>query len=114
MVRKTMQMNIRHREHVAGGEGCLLSQDVFVESEMAGKARMCSKITLPPGSSIGEHPHVDDAEIYYVLKGELTVTDDGDTFLLHAGDGVFTAQGGKHSVKNNSDNDAEFLAVIIR
>ena len=114
MVRKKSQMQVRCREQVSGGKGQLFSQDLFVESEMAGKARMCSKITLPAGAGIGEHAHVQDAELYYVLKGELTVHDNGEEYVLHAGDAVFTALGGTHSVSNETDSAAEFLAVIIK
>ncbi|MBP5412929.1 MAG: cupin domain-containing protein [Bacteroidales bacterium] len=114
MVRKSSQMQVRYREHVADGKGLLFSQDIFLESEMADKARMCSKITLPAGSSIGTHAHVQDAELYYVLKGELKVVDNGKEYSLHTGDAVFTALGGTHSVSNETDSAAEFLAVIIK
>ena len=74
---------------------------------------MVARIVLPSGSSIGNHAHTEDAELYYILKGEAVVTDNDKTEILHAGDALFTGNGNRHSITNKTNEDVEFLAVIM-
>ena len=66
------------------------------------------------GVSIGEHPHNPDAEIYYCLKGELTVSDNGTEKVMHAGDIMFIGGGQTHWAKNLSNEPVEMLAIVIK
>jgi len=104
---KTVVSNLR------GGKGDLDRFDIFTEEEMLGKARVCAILSLPPGASIGEHPHGPDAEIYFILTGTLRVTDDGVTRDVSVGDAVYTGGGKIHGVENVSDKEASMLAVVI-
>ena len=82
--------------------------------ELLDKATMVAEITIPPGSSAGEHTHGPDAELYYVLSGTLRMTDNGITKDLVAGEAVFTGGGTSHSVENVSDSPASMLAIVIK
>lgn len=113
MIRRKEEAEVVEAEKAAGGVGKIYKNMLVNASEMFGKGRMVARVVLPSGSSIGEHPHVNDAELYYILKGEATVTDNDTKTLLHAGDAVFTGNGNRHSITNNSAEDVEFLAVII-
>lgn len=113
MLRKESEAEFVFAENVAGGEGTIKKQMLLNSAEMFEKGRMVAKVTLKPNCGIGEHPHVKDAEIYYILSGEVIVTDNDKTEVLHAGDILFTGNGNSHSIKNKSSQDAEFLAVII-
>lgn len=95
-------------------EGNIVKDILLTPSEMLDKAYMFNVITLPVGSRIKEHAHQPDAEIYYILEGEVEVTDNGRVETLHAGDVVFTAEGGTHSVYNGSNREARFLACILK
>lgn len=94
--------------------GKIAKEVVLTPAEMLDKAYMFNIINLPSGSRIKEHPHCPDAEIYYVLEGEVVVTDNDRTEVLHAGDVVFTGNGDRHSVSNESGRDAKFLACILK
>ena len=94
-------------------EGRIVKDIILTPAEMLDKARMFNVITLPVGSRIKEHIHQPDAEIYYILEGEVEVTDNDRKEVLHAGDVVFTGNGGRHSVYNCSDREARFLACIL-
>ena len=50
-------METIYPEHVCNGLNHIEKQFVFSTEEMAGKAKMFARITLPDGSSIGEHPY---------------------------------------------------------
>lgn len=113
MIKRKDEMEILHQEHACNGMNYIEKQFVFSTTEMSDKAKMFAKITLPAGSSIGEHPHQPEAEIYYILKGEITVTDNGLRTVLHPGDAIFTGNGDLHSAINESNEDAEMLALIL-
>ena len=99
--------------NLRGGKGDLCKEDIFLATESLDKFRLCATITIPDGCSIGEHSHGPDAEIYYVLSGNLQVTDNGITKELSPGDAVFTGGGTSHSVVNVSGKDATMLAIVI-
>ena len=92
-----------------------ISKDIILTpEEMLDKALMFNVITLPSGSKIKEHSHQPDAEIYYMLEGEAIVTDNDTQAVIHAGDVVFTGNGDRHSISNNSGKDIRFLACILK
>lgn len=94
--------------------GIINKEVILTPAEMLDKAYMFSVIRIPSGSQIKEHPHFPDAEIYYILEGEVVVTDNDKREVLHAGDVVFTGNGDRHSVSNESGRDAKFLACILK
>ena len=81
--------------------------------EMLGKATLFNRLTVKPGSTIGGHTHETDAEIYYVLSGEVVANDDGAEVIMSAGDAMFTGGGGYHALENRSGSDAVILAIVI-
>ena len=113
MIRRKEEAEVLSVEKAQGGKGHIFKNMMVNASEMYGKGRMVARIVLPAGSSIGDHAHIDDAELYYILKGEAVVTDNDKTEVLHAGDALFTGNGNRHSITNNTDEDVEFLAVIL-
>ena len=90
------------------------SVSVPIAARTATEALMFSRIVIPVGSCIKEHPHNPEAEIYYILEGEVEVTDNGAKAILHGGDVVFTGGGDTHSIKNIGTTDAVFMAVILK
>ena len=113
MIRIKEEAEVIVVENAAGGQGRIFKNMMVNASEMYGKGRMVARIVLPSGSSIGDHAHVEDAELYYILKGEAVVTDNDKTEILHAGDALFTGNGNRHSITNKTNEDVEFLAVIL-
>ncbi len=114
MIKTKEEMRNETRENVRGGIGALQFINVFEPDETFEKCRMCSVVTFEPGMSIGEHPHGPDAEMYFILEGELTVVDNGVTKILKEGEAAITGGGNSHSVANRSDKTAKMLAVVIR
>jgi len=100
--------------NLRGGTGDIVREELFSPDETFGKTTVCAVITIPDGSSIGEHPHGPDAELYYILSGSLRITDNGITKDLTAGDSVFTGDGKTHSVVNVSGKNATMLAVVVK
>jgi mannose-6-phosphate isomerase-like protein (cupin superfamily) len=67
--------------------------------------------TLEPGTSIGEHTHTDDEEIYFVLEGHGTMIDDGKQYDITVGDMCITGSGHSHGIINGSDSPMRLLVV---
>lgn len=113
MIKRKTEMEHEWKTGIGGGKGTLDLCKVFTPEELDGRANCFNVVTLQPGDSIGMHNHVTDAEVYYVLSGELMVNDNGTEALLKAGDAVFTADGDAHSAENCTDQEVQLLAVIF-
>lgn len=113
MVHKNADMEHTVRENIRGGVGRIETDVVYKAEEMLGKATLFNRLHLTPGSSIGEHPHNEDAEIYYVVEGQVVVTDNDKEIVMEAGDAMFTGGGDRHSLMNKSDKEAIVLAIVI-
>jgi uncharacterized cupin superfamily protein len=74
-------------------------------------------MTLPPGSwSSLRHWHSEEDEFVYILKGEVTLKEDGGETVLRAGDCATFAKGSGngHHLVNQSTGPAVFLEVGSR
>lgn len=107
------EMTVQRREHVRGGAGAPAFRHLFSADQMGGRAELFAVVTLQPGESVGVHPHETNAEAYYILSGEATVTEDGDARTLKPGDAELCADGHTHAIANRTDAPVEFLAVIV-
>ena len=106
-------MTTEIKSNVRGGVGDLPFQHLFSSEELGGRAQMLAKVTLQPGESVGEHPHSGNGEVYWVLSGSVTVTEDGVQTVLQTGDAEFCADGHTHAIFNHTHEPAEFLALIL-
>ena len=113
MIQKSSQMETEVRENMRGGKGKVEITHVLKQSQLTGKCRLVGKITLKPGCSIGLHPHENEEEIYYILKGKALVDDNGAMSELGEGDVILTGGGASHSVENISDETLEIFAFIL-
>ena len=107
-------MPVEIKSNLRGGVGDLQFRHLFSGEELGGRADLFAVVTLQPGQSIGEHPHAGNGEAYLVLTGAVTVTEDGESRVLNPGDAEFCADGHTHSILNHTDEDATFLALIMK
>lgn len=112
MIKRQDEQRMEQRENVCGGCGKAEVLNVFEPQDMS-QARMFGRITLEPGAEFGTHTHHGEAEIYYVLKGELVTGERSGEYVLHAGDASYTGDGDYHYLKNVGTEPAELLAVIV-
>jgi len=102
------------RENMRGGEGKVELGHWFASEDFGGKVRLCTRLTLPPGASIGNHAHECEDEVYIVMSGSGKILEGGEWIAISAGDAVLTGKGGTHSVKNDGDVPLVIAAVIIQ
>lgn len=111
MISYRKDMAREKKTEVRGGEGDVLMTAIL--EKMPLNCSLLKYIDLAPGSSIGSHVHEGNSELYIVLEGALTVTDDGEEFILQPGDAHCCFPDGIHGIANRSDAPGTFLAVVI-
>ena len=114
MIRRKEDCKIEYREHMRDGDGTvMLTSFISGDAELNGKGRLFSRITLNPGCSIGYHVHEKDSELFYVLTGTGTYSDNGESVTVHAGDVMICETGRGHSIANAGSEVLELIAVIV-
>lgn len=113
MIKSSEEMRRSSVTALRGGVGELYQQHILESSETGGRTDLFCVFTVEPGRTIGLHTHDTNAEVYYVLEGELEVNQNGTPHTVKAGGVVFTADGESHSVANKTDRTAKFLAIIF-
>lgn len=113
MIKRAGHQQVRIREQVRGGEGALAFHDFLLAEESFGAGKLFSRTVLPAGSSIGEHRHDGEFEVYYVLAGTVEVLDGGVWTELQRGDMHLCANGESHALRNAGASEAEVLMLIL-
>lgn len=74
------------------------------------------QILHPGARSSNKHWHENEDEFLYVLSGAVTVTEDAEAHVLHAGDAACWAAGTPHAhhVTNQSDAPCSYVIVGTR
>ena len=106
-------MKTEVRAQLRGGSGEAKLTHLFSADEMSGMAKMCAKVVLEPGCSIGEHSHDEDGELYIIISGKGMVNDNGTPREVVAGDAVWTANCEYHSIINHGTEPLEMYAIVI-
>ncbi|MDO4286597.1 MAG: cupin domain-containing protein [Eubacteriales bacterium] len=114
MLNRAKEQKIDSVERLRGGEGEIIRQTLIAPEDSCGKFKMCAKLTLNPGCTIGAHSHMPDAEFCWLLDGELLIQDGGEEHIVKPGDAWICGDGASHYTKNVSDRPATFLAVVVK
>ncbi len=102
------------KESLRGGTGAAALQYYIAPTDGVPHCGMAARITLQPGCSIGEHDHVEDAELYVIVSGKAMANDNGTMTELGTGDAMWTANGEHHSLLNHTQEPTVLLAVVIK
>ncbi|MCR5097173.1 MAG: cupin domain-containing protein [Erysipelotrichaceae bacterium] len=113
MIRRKAECTTEIREHMRGGDGEALITNLFEKSELMGRSRMLGTLTLKPGCSVGFHPHENEQEYFYVLKGTPIYQDDDKEVQLYEGDVTICEDGHSHGIANRSEEPVVVLACIL-
>ena len=99
---------------VFGGMGSIFSRDLWPEElfpKQSGK--FLRHVCLPAGSSLGEHTHSGEYELFYALSGEVEAKDGDETVILRPGDVLLTGNGRSHALFNKGDQPFEMVSIIL-
>ena len=114
MIRESKNYRLQERSALRGGNGAIPFYHAIEPGESFDKLTLCAILEIAPGCSIGEHPHNPDAEIYFILQGELQVEDNGFPHTLRVGDIMYTGNGENHCARNLTNETVRMLAVVIK
>ncbi|MDD5455402.1 MAG: cupin domain-containing protein [Candidatus Margulisbacteria bacterium] len=113
MLKKKNELIIEKRENMRGGKGAIIFEHYFTQKEIQANCRLCAKITVPVGGSIGLHRHDNEDEVFIILKGQGICDDGTKKSQFSAGDALLTVSGGSHSIENTGKEDIEFIAIVM-
>jgi mannose-6-phosphate isomerase-like protein (cupin superfamily) len=87
---------------------------LWKKDELKGRTRLCARLILDPGSSIGFHEHVDEEEVYIITRGTGLLHEAEGEVEVFAGDTILTGDGAGHSIAAVGDQPLEIIAVIVQ
>jgi len=111
MIQYQKDMPSKVTEKPRGGEGSAVMTDLL--NTLPKNVSFFKRVCLAPHSSVGEHPHMGNAEIYLILKGDAIIVDNGVEYAVTAGDCHCCFNGSTHAIKNPTDAPMEFLGCIV-
>lgn len=101
------------KENVKGGIGPIDFKEIVSSKQLSSKIKMLSTLTYPKGSGIGYHTHVGESEAVVIIKGKGIVNDDGNEYEVNVGDVNVCFENHYHSIRNESDEDLQIVALVI-
>ncbi|MDD5677787.1 MAG: cupin domain-containing protein [Kiritimatiellae bacterium] len=113
MIHKAAQIETEVKSEVRGGVGKVTFQHFFKKEEITARTRLCARLVLPPGASIGLHKHEGEDELFIVTRGKGLVDDGHAREQVQAGDAILTGKGEAHAVSNNGLEPLEMIAIIM-
>ncbi|HBL41707.1 MAG TPA: hypothetical protein DDY98_09260 [Ruminococcaceae bacterium] len=113
MIKRKDEMKQTVKVNMRDGDGQVIVTELLSKGEYNGASRLLATLTLEPGCSIGEHEHINEEEVFYVVQGEASYYDNGEWKTLHQGDSCVCLGGQSHSIANRSDKTLVVVAVIL-
>lgn len=113
MIKRESEMIKNVKQQMRGGNGQATVTEMLEKGEYKGNARLVATITLEPGSSIGEHIHENEEEIFYVIEGTASYNDNGVDVILNQGDSCICFSGQSHSIANAAEKGNLRIVAII-
>ena len=114
MIRRKGSYEVTTREEMRGGKGTVRIEHYWSKEELKGKTRLCARLILEPGTSIGFHEHVDEEEVFIVLSGRGRIGEGDEETVVNPGDTILTGDGGGHAVESVGTEPLELVAVIVQ
>ena len=101
------------RARIRDGEGECLGATAFTADDFASKVMGVGMTIIPPGASIGDHPHGNEEEVYAIMAGEGIATLDGRQRRVRPGDVMLNVPGGTHGLENDGTEDLVIFAFAV-
>lgn len=115
MIRKQCDYRKEERFEMRNGSGTVQIEHLFEPgTDLLSPTRLCARLTLEPGCSIGFHRHEKEEELFVIVRGTAEIDDNGTVSHVSAGDSVLTGNGAGHAVKNIGSETLEIIAVISK
>ena len=100
-------MTMNELPEIDPDDGTVETAELVVEDDVLVKL-----FALGPGAAFDPHVHDDCENVFHLLDGEVTVTQDGAEETLEAPAVVHNRRGVEHGAKNESDERALLTASL--
>jgi len=101
----------RQEDH--GGIGSITFRRLMTSADFLTKIDFVDFTLIGPGSTIGNHQHVGNEELYLVLSGTPLVRVNGEERRLTRSDIAVVRSGESHELINDSPDEVEILVVQV-
>lgn len=95
------------------GIGVLQHCGLLGNDDFKTKIKFINYTVLPPETTIGEHTHENDEELYIIVSGSGTMIIDGEKTKASTGDIFVNKPYGSHGLINNSNEDLCILVIMV-
>ena|SRR3974377_2398568 len=100
---------LRHGEH--GGEGHIWFRRLLSSQDFQSNIDFIDVTIIPPGSTIGQHSHLANEEVYFVSSGSPLINVDGDRRRLKEGGVAVVRSGQWHELVNDTQQDVKIFVI---
>jgi mannose-6-phosphate isomerase-like protein (cupin superfamily) len=108
---------LRPLAELHGGKGTVTHRRALGPTIFLSPWAYVDHLAMAPGATLGPHLHREVAEVYYVMKGQGTVTvsspDGKETAPVREGDAIPIHLSDAHSFENNGSEPLEFLVIGV-
>jgi mannose-6-phosphate isomerase-like protein (cupin superfamily) len=112
-IRNFLNTTPKELKNCHDGVGTLPNVTLFEDRDFEANIRFLNYTVLPPDTSIGEHKHGNDQELYIILEGQGLMTTDGETKEVRAGDVIVNRPFGTHGLVNNGEENLRILVLEV-
>jgi mannose-6-phosphate isomerase-like protein (cupin superfamily) len=71
-------------------------------------------IYIPPGSFVGEHSHVADDEIFFIISGNGIMVVDDEERAVGPGSAILILSGSVHGIRNEGTEDLRLFVACAK
>lgn len=103
----------KYLERSHDGNGELLKVRPFSLNDFKTPIEFIDYVIISPNMTIGNHTHGNNEEIYFIVKGNGTMTTNSETFKVTAGDVIVNSFGDSHGLVNDSNNNIEVFIFQV-
>lgn len=114
MIKGRKEVKAEELEKSHGGSGKYTVRTLYKKEDFKSNILYVREIILPPHSSVGDHRHEGDEELYYISEGSGKIILDGKEKKVTEGDTILTKSGSTHGLINDSEKPLRFFVVCVK
>lgn len=104
---------VEHAAGYHGGAGPFFRR-TFLDGIPGSVFKYLRDVTIPAGSVVGEHQHVGDEEVFFIISGQAVIRVDNEERTVGPGSAILTLSGSTHSIRNEGTEDLRIFVACAK